>query len=1141
MIQKRYQKGMLLIFFCIAQWFFPADLMALQQSEVLDKNRNVFIADIEDQFYKTDFDKKIDVAFEETDLEDALKVIANKSGLKLTFRGDVMVNKKITLRDGNISVSDALKTLLEGTSLDYRFSSQRHLIIQRRMLTETEITAEVITGIVTDEQSGKALPGVNILVKGTNIGASTNADGEFSLDAPSLTDTLVVSFIGYEKREIPIEGRTNIEISLIPETVTGDEMVVVGYGEQREISLIGSQSSIDDVQEIAQPSASLTTTLAGRLSGVVGVQRSGQPGENAADIWIRGVSTFGGSDSNPLILVDGVERPMNSLNPQDIENITVLKDASATAVYGTRGANGVILVETKEGVEGEPSVDVGFYQGMTTLTKMPDLADGLTYMQLANEARTTRGESPLFSEEEIENTRSGTNPLLYPNVDWMDTIFKNYGQNRQANVNVSGGSSTAQYRVSLSYYNESGLFVNSDRTDYNTNSQFSKYNALANVNLEVTSSTTLDLGIRGILRDARYPGAAGNNPDNAIFSAAMDVPPVEYPIMYPGDRVPGQNANGNKRNPYVDVTQRGYTDLREIELFSNLELTQELDFLTEGLSVRGLFSFDTFNSNRIDRWKRLNTYFIDPTNPRNPDGSYRYNLTFEGQPYLGYGSINAGNRKYYMEAAINYDRTFRESHDVTGLLLYNQSDFSNSFAGGFTGSLPERTQGASFRGTYSYDDRYFFEVNFGYTGSEDFAPENRYGLFPSAGVGWVLSNENFFEPLTNIFQYFKIRYSDGFVGAGEGGGRRFAYLTVLSQNAPGYTYGINRDNGYSGINVTDYGTNVGWAESRKQDLGIEFRTFQDKLSVTFDVFKEHRDGIFLQRSSIPSFVGLENNPWGNLGVVENKGFDGSIEFNASINQDWSLGFRTNFSYNRDEILENDQAPQPYPWMDRRGDNILAQYGYIAEGLFESQEEINNHASQFGNVMPGDIKYKDLNDDGVINSFDQKKIGSGDVPYLTFGFALNSAFKAFDLGAFFQGQVGADRQISGTSIQPFWGDGGIGNLYQTATDRWTEENPDPDAMYPRLAYGRAQNTNNHKVSSYWQRDIDFVRLKTLEVGYSLPASITGRVGMTNARFYARGLNLLTFSNFGLWDPELNTSNGGVYPNNRVYSIGFNLNF
>ena len=1104
-----------------------------------------------------EMDQEISISVEEMKIRSVLGKIQKETKIKFVYSPSIIpVNEKISVDFSNEKLGDALSEILKPYEVNYKVMNNRILLykenrdfssidnnVQHGSNAERWI-AKVVSGIVKST-SGEPLPGVSIVIEGTTVGTITDINGNFKLNIPTehTNGVLLFSFVGYKTKEIPITNQTELDVTLEEDITALEEIVVVGFGEQRKVSLVGAQSTVK-VKDIKTSAANLSTVLAGRVSGVVAVQRSGKPGYDNADIWIRGISTFSSSSRAPLVLVDGVARSLNNIDPQDVESFTILKDASATAVYGVRGANGVIIVKTKGGEKGKPRVNFDYNQGVTTFTQVPELVDGPTYMKLANEALTTRGQAARFSDEAIEKTISGEDPYLYPNVNWMDEVFNKWGNNKRANLNVSGGSENARYYVSLGYYDETGFFVTDDLSQYNSEIKFSRYNITTNLNLDVTSTTNVELGIQGYLSDGNYPGVS----DGDIFTSAMQVPPVEYPVMYPGGYVPGRNPNGDFRNPYGDATQRGYeTDSRN-QLYSNVRVTQKLDKITEGLSVTGMFAFDAYNEHKINRSKRVDTYIVDPNDPRNLDGTLNLLLTYTGQNYLGYSRENGGNRSIYIESSVNYNRTF-EKHRVSGLLLYNQTDKSNAFAGDFTSSIPERNRGLAGRGTYSYDDRYFLEVNVGYNGSENFAPSKRYGLFPALGFGWVLSNEQFFEPLTDVIQFFKIRYTDGLVGSGAGG-RRFGYLTFLNDggdNAPGYTFGTNR-RGYSGINVQDYAVDVTWAEARKQDLGIEINTFRDRLSLIVDIFKERREGIFLQRGAVPNFVGLTNDPWGNLGIVENKGIDGTMQFQTEIGK-VLFQVQGNFTYTRDKVIENDQPEQLYEWQERRGTNLLARYGYVAEGLFASQDEIDNSATQFGTVLPGDIKYKDLNEDGVIDAFDQTKIGRGDVPSLLYGFSLGASYKGFDVSAFFQGQSDADVLLGGYGIMPFNGDGGTGNLHTVALDRWTEENPDPNAFYPRLAYGSAMNNNNTQPSSWWVKDVDFIRLKTAEIGYTLPENITSRVGIRTMRFYLRGFNLLTFTNFKLWDPELTLpvndyvsySNGARYPNISIYSLGVNIQF
>lgn len=1002
-----------------------------------------------------------------------------------------------------------------------------------------------ITGVVVDEES-EGLPGVNVLIKGTASGTVTDVEGRYSIDVPGEDAVLIYSYIGFKAQEHVVGARRIIDVTLAADVTSLEDVVVVGYGEQKKISVVGAQSTIN-VEELQQPVSNVSTMLAGRVSGLTGVQRSGQPGYDGSDIWIRGISTFTSAGNSPLILVDGVERSMSNIDPMDIASFTILKDAAATAVYGVRGANGVILIQTKKGKIGPPKVSIDYNEGITTFTRLPDLAGGVTYMKLANEALTTRGEAAAYSEDQIQKTQSGYDPMLYPDVDWFDTVFKKWGRNRKSTVNLSGGAESAQYYVSVGYYDETGLFVNDALQQYNSSTRFKRYNVTSNTTLEITKSTKIDLGIQGYISEGTYPSQSLDD----IFTQAMMVPPVEYPVMYPGGYVPGRSSNGDLRNPYADVALRGYQAETKNQLYTNLKINQKLDSWIKGLSWTGMFAFDAYNEHFITRSKRESTYFVDTSEPRNADGTLNLVETYEGTGnYLSYSRSNGGNRRFYLQTSFNYDHSFGK-HAVSGLLLFNRQDYEDAFADSFTESIPYRSQGLAARATYSYAERYFLEVNAGYNGSENFAPSNRYGFFPSVAVGWVISNEPFFQPMSSVVNFLKIRYSDGKVGSSSGAGR-FLYLSFMNDGATGFSYGESATS-VGGITESTYAVDVTWVESHKQDLGLEFNAFDSNLNVIFDLFKERTNGAFLQRGTVPNYIGLNTDPYGNLGIVENKGFDGSVTYKQRV-QEAILQFRGTFSYNQNKVIENDSPEPAYPWLDHRGHGVLAEYGYVAERLYTTADDKNGdgyvgpedgaeYASQFGNVMPGDIKYKDLNGDGTIDSYDQKKIGVGDVPALTYGFGLSAFWKGFDASVFFQGQYRADVILSGNGIMPFNGDGGRGNLYREAVNRWTEENDNPYAMYPRLSYGSSGvgQTNNTQTSTWWLRQDNFLRLKTAEIGYTIPKNVTDRFKLTNVRFYMRGINLFTFSRFKLWDPELDTSNGGAYPNNSVYSAGFNVQF
>lgn len=998
-----------------------------------------------------------------------------------------------------------------------------------------------VSGTVKDKL-GAPIAGVSVTVFGkSGRGSSSDEKGHFTIQAGARS-TLVFSHINYIEQSVPVNNTIVLEVLMEAREGNQNEVVVVGYGKSKRISLVGAQTSVN-VAELKQPVANVSTMLAGRIAGIVGVQRTGEPGMDGADIWIRGIATFNGTNNaKPLILIDGIERDLNSLDPEDIESFSILKDASATAVYGVRGANGVILMKTKSGKAGKPAFTINYNQGITTFTKKPGLADGITYMELTNEAMQASGQTPKYSQDYIDKTAAGIDPYVYPNVNWMDAVFNKSGENRRFNASARGGSPNANYYVSVAYYDEKGFLKTDGLNSYDARGRFKRYNFTSNLNLTLTPTTKFELGVQGYITNTNHPAISSQD----AFIQAMQITPVSYPVMYPGNFVPGQSSNGDQRNPYADVTQRGYWTIANNQLYTNGRLTQQLDFITKGLSATVLYSFDAYRSNTLIRSRRRSTYYVDANNPRLADGNLNLIRTWVGSDDLSYGNSNVSNHRYYTESSINYDRDFGPHH-VGAMLLYNQNDYTYEAAADLVGSIPYRSRGLAGRTTYSLHNRYFIEGNFGYNGSENFAPEKRYGFFPSIGIGWVASSEKFFEPVKNAISFLKFRYSDGLVGANSSVNElsnvtRFLYQTWVTDGS-GYSFGLNWNDGRNGIAIANYGVDVTWAESRKQDLGIEIKTLNDKLSLTVDLFKEHRTGIFIGRGGVAGFTGIATPIFGNLGTIDNKGIDATLETNPLRigNTFWNV--RGSFTYNKDKVIENDQPAQKFPYMDRRGQNLLSIYGLTAVGLFESQEEINKSPRQtFGAPRVGDIKYADWNGDNVIDNFDAHRIGNGDIPNIVYGFGFNATWKNFNFGAFFQGTSGADRIIGGDGIIPFNNSTGAdrSNLYAIAKDRWTVDNPRQDAFYPRLAYGNTANVNNAQTSSWWLKDIDFIRLKTLDMGYSFPKKILPKWGVKNVRAYLNAVNLLTFSKFKLWDPELNTSNGTRYPNVRTVSIGLIIN-
>ena len=1033
-----------------------------------------------------------------------------------------------------------------------------------------------VSGRVQDT-NGELLIGVTITEKGTDNRAVTDVNGYYTITCTTDATTLVAQYVGFEVLEQKVTG-TVLDFILHEQVSSVDEVVVTGYTTQKKISVLGAQSTLK-MEHIKAPVGNLSSVLAGRVPGIVSVQRTGIPGQDDSDIWIRGISTMTNRNEGPLVLVDGIERDFNNLDPEDIESVTVLKDAASTAVYGVRGGNGVIIITTKPGVVSKPQFSVDVYSGITQLTKLPELADGITYMEAANEAyRNTRGTS-YYSDAYILRTKVANglptpeisaderaalladrtvNKYLYPNVDWFDELYKNMGWNTRANVNIRGGAPNASYYVSLSYYKEKGLTKTDPLQDYSTEIDYDRYNFLTNVNLRPTKMTTIDVGVSGWISSGNYPA----QDFSTIYTKAMTTNPVISPKVYPNGANPGYSPdNRDMDSPWVTLTRRGYDTQHETQINTNLKITQDLGYFnwSKGLKARALIAFDVKSTQSIQytvdesTWKP--TAVLDPTtgiwlddaNLYDADGNLLLTEQFKGNSSMSVNSDKWVYRTFYFEAALDYRRTFAKKHNVSGLVLFNLRNYTDANNDNLFDTLPYKQQSLSMRATYDYDNRYFIEGNLGYTGSENFEPGKRFGWFPAYAIGWVPSNEKFWKPLSKYISFLKIRYSDGTVG-NDSSGSRFAYFTQIGEVDREYT-----TYWWSGkvLAYSNYGYEAQWSKVRKQDLGIDINFLNDDLSFTFELFKERRTNIFVTRNNVPLLAGFAQSISANMGIVENKGYEIQFQYNHQFGKDWFVSLHGNMTWNKDKIIENAQATPAYPWLDQRGHNVLSSLGYIAEGLYTSEEQIKErNITQFGEtypgelVKPGDIMYKDLNGDGHIDSYDQCYISRGDVPAYYYGFGGDLRWKNFGLGFLFQGVADAERQLQGSGIRPFTNSSGGGTLFANITDRWSADDPtNTDVFYPRLAWGSADpsNINNFQTSTWWLRDVSFLRLKNITISYYFPKSWLRNGIIKGGRIYLQGQNVLTFSDFDLWDPELNTDNGTSYPNVRTFSIGVNFNF
>lgn len=1034
------------------------------------------------------------------------------------------------------------------------------------LLYATNICAQnkEVTGVVAGEDN-EPLAGATIKIKNSQGGVIADMDGRFTIKATP-GDVLEVSFLGMRKEEVKVDNKNHYIIKLRPEVNEFDEVTVVAFARQKKESVISAISTINP-QELKVPSSNLTTALAGRMSGLIAFQNSGEPGRDNAQFFVRGATTFG-YKKDPLILIDNIELTTDDLarlNVDDIAQFSIMKDATATALYGARGANGVILVTTKQGTTGKPKVSVRVESSVSTPRKKVQLADPVTFMKLNNEAINTRRDpnNPAgsanymtYSQEKIENTIAGTNPYYYPAVDWYDELFNDYALSSRANVSLSGGGTAVRYYVAASYTKDGGVIKNDNLNNYNTNINWQRYSVRSNINMDLSKSTEFIIRVNGNFDDYTGPLDGGSD----LYNKVMRTSPVMFPKSYPaiGDRANAThvlfgNAAGNYNNPYADMV-KGYKESNYMLVVAQAELKQKLDFITKGLEARVMVNTTRSSYNDIQRYTE--PYFYQAIDYDRKTDSYTLNNIIKGDESLSYheGGKNIETSNY-LEAAISYNRTFG-SHALSGMLVFTRHEKKISNAGSLQLSLPRRNQGISGRFTYAYDSRYFAEFNFGYNGSERFAAHERYGFFPSFGAGYIISNEAFWEPLKNTVDKLKFKMTYGLVGNDAIGNPddRFYYMSEVNPNdsGRGQSFGTDFGNFINGVSNSRYpNPYITWEKSKKANFGIELGLFNSALEVQADFFYEYRTQIYQGRSYIPSTMGLSAGASANIGEASSRGIDLSVNYSYISQKDFWLKGMANFTLAKGkyEVYEEpDYASFGQGYRSRIGQPINFNYGYIAERLFIDENDIANSPSQSafdGGAMAGDIKYKDINKDGKITSEDQVFLGYPNQPEITYGFGLSGGYKGFDLSLFFQGNARVSFFLEPHKIAPFVdSDSGNGRLDVQqcldiiANDHWSEDNRNLYAFWPRLSPNIVHN--NTQTSTWWMHNGSFIRLKTVELGYTFSQKALKKVGVQSLRLYLTGNNLLTFSKFKLWDAEMG-NNGLGYPIQRVYNIGININF
>ncbi|MDR2384326.1 MAG: TonB-dependent receptor [Tannerella sp.] len=1007
----------------------------------------------------------------------------------------------------------------------------------------------IVSGTIFDE-ADDTMAGVNVYLKDKpGIGTSSDYEGKFSIKVAK-GDVVIFSFIGYETQERYVtKEETGIKISMQPSSVVLEEAVVTGMGTtQRKVSVVGAITTVN-VKELQSPATSINNMLGGRVPGIIALQSSGEPGDNISDFWIRGIGTFG-ANSQALVLIDGLEGQLNTIDPADIESFSVLKDASATAVYGVRGANGVILVTTKRGEEGRPKITGRANFTISHLTRLPEYVGAYDYALLANEARVVRGDLPMYSDLELTLIRRHLDPDLYPDVDWQYETLKNTSFKQTYYTSISGGGKVARYFVSLGLSSEPAAYKLAENNDYSAKIGYQKYTMRTNVDIDLTKTTNVYFGMDGFYTGNTQPGSASTD---YLWQAQAMLTPLTIPLMYSTGEVPSYGTGSNSYSPYVMLNHTGMRFNSENNIVATLAVKQDLSSLVEGLKLRvqGAYTSNSQFSER--RYVLPDMYYADG---RRIDGSLQLVRRINSQQ-VQYTYGEDQYRKFFMESTLNYETLLKSDHRISGLLYYYISDQKRaSDVSRYSGSLPAslaalpiRYQGVSSRLTYGFRDTYLLDANFGYTGSENFQPGAQYGFFPSVAVGWVPTQYDFVTETIPWLNFWKIRYSYGSVGNDRiSGNRRFAYLTTFSDASA--TWG-----GSAGLTENMVGAdNLMWEKAIKSDLGIEMQLFKQKVSLTVDFFNDQRDGIFQQRTQVPAYIGAVNMPYGNVGSMRSYGSDGNVSFTHSFDKKTSFTIRANYTYSLNNVRNWEQPDQRYSYQNYNGWPNDATRGFKSLGLFRDEADVAASATQFGVVLPGDIKYKDVNADGVINDYDKIPLSlTNNFPSLMYGFGGEFNYKDFTLGVLFKGtgktefyHVGIyDSRWDGNNAYgyvPFHG-GAVGNVLVMVADqrnRWTPASysgdpatENPDAMFPRLSYGA--NTNNTQLSDFWKRNGQYLKIQEISLSYNLKLESLQKIGVSSINLQLVGNNLYTWDKIKIFHPEQAWRNGVIYPTPAQYTF------
>lgn len=1016
-------------------------------------------------------------------------------------------------------------------------------------------TGRTISGLITDPK-GEPIIGANVLIKGTTNGTISDIDGKYTLKGVSANQVLVFSYIGFTPVSKTAGNQSVINIILQEDQKSLDEVVVVGYSSQKKATVTGAINSVKSTELLQAPVANISNALAGRTSGLIAVQRSGEPGKDQSTLRIRGIATLNSGDSSdPLVLVDGVERNFNEIDANEIETINILKDASATAVFGVRGANGVILVTTKIGREGKPNVSYTSNVALQNPTRLPESVGSADYAMLYNEAWQNDGNTDkIFSDTDIELYRDGSQPYTHPNNDWYKLMIKPLAAQQQHNINVSGGAKNTRYFISLGYFQQEGSYKEAKLyKDINGNPNYSRFNFRSNLDFNISKNTDISIKIGSQLVDARYPGVE----TSTLFASVLSAASISTPGIVDGKLI--KSIEGGTRmvseNPFYSIIGLGWKDTYNNNLNANLSLRQKLNFITNGLTARGMISYDGFYSHTLNRKKEVEEYIMrkniwstDPAElAANP---FIFELARQAGP-ISTSESWGKNYKIYGEAALEYDRTINR-HQVTGLVLGN---FQKYFLPSLAYGLPSGYLGVVGRITYNYAHKYLAEINAGYNGSENFPADKRFGFFPAFSVGWTASEEGFF-PKNDIFTYAKLRASYGEVGNDKLGAARYLYRPSVFALTGNYIFGEDVGIGKPG-SPTNYvqqaigNPNVSWERAKKTNVGMELKFFNNKIGLTLDGFSEYRDQILWKREDQTILVQANLQPT-NIGIVSNHGFEIELGYDER-KSNFSYGIKGNFSYSKNKIEYKSEAPKPFPNLYQTGNSVGQFKGLIFEGFYNTMEEINDPSRPISawegtSLKPGDMKYKDIagdpvtgGPDGKIDENDYTNIGHTPFPDITYGLNLNASYKSIEFSVLLQGVSNVSTYFDGSAAYPFYS--GFRTAFTWHTERWTEERyKNGDIIsYPRLTTNASSTGHNYRMSTFWLQDASYLRIKNIELAYRFKKVNLGIIGFNSLRLFVNANNLFTFTKMRYFDPEAPSGSGTFYPQMRVFNGGLSVQF